>query len=65
MTPKRLRALVEAEMKKPAAKKAYEEANGDGTQPPAFTFRRFCEIRVLDLSGPGAFPLKAVPTKQE
>jgi hypothetical protein len=60
MTPHRLKQLVDKMMKSEEAKKAYEEFKGDGTQPPGFSFRRFCEVRILDLSGPDAFPLKAV-----
>jgi hypothetical protein len=49
-------------MKRPEAKAAYKEANGNGTQPPVFTFRRFCEIRVLKLSEAESFPMNAVKT---
>jgi hypothetical protein len=55
-------AAVAAEMKRPEAKAAYKEANGNGTQPPVFTFRRFCEIRVLKLSEAESFPMNAVKT---
>lgn len=61
MTRHRLKQLVDKMMKSDEAKRAYKESLGDNpTQPPVFTFRRFCEVRILDLSGPSAFPLRAV-----
>jgi hypothetical protein len=42
-------AAVAAEMKKPEAMRAYEAM-----------FKRFCEVRVLDLAGPDAFPMRPV-----
>jgi hypothetical protein len=57
-------AAVAAEMKKPEAMRAYEAMLGDnpGKYPPGshMTFKRFCEVRVLDLAGPDAFPMRPV-----